>query len=95
MNRQQTRQIRKHPFIRFIRGVIRLLRVLFKPDKHSVREIELQRLRAIKAQEQELAERYITVGNLFDRVEWQFIAPVELEVPQTKVDIRQHDVSLN
>lgn len=95
MNRQQTRQLRKHPFVRFIRGVIRLLRVLFRPSKNSAREIELQRLRVIKAQEQELAERYITVSNLFDRVEWQFIAPLEIEVPQSKAGTRQHDVSLN
>ena len=95
MNRQQTRQLRKHPFVRFVRGVIRLLRVLFRPSKNSAREIELQHSRVIKVQEQELAERYITVSNLFDRVEWQFVTPLEIEAPQSKAGTRQHDVSLN
>lgn len=96
MNRQTKSRLKKHPFIRFIRGVIRLLRILFRPDRNSAREIQLERVEILTAHEPELTEQYITVGNLFDQVDWQFVVPLKIDPPiNTKVNIRQHDVSLN
>lgn len=63
-------------------------------------ELERNRLQAIQQQERvererELAEKYITVGTLLDRVEWKFPETV-IEVPADKqAEIRPLDLSRN
>ena len=103
MNRQQ-RKLKKHPLIRFIRGIFRLLRVIFRTARPATRTIpidpvvieraereraeferaeraDLEHKRSLAEQQQALAEKYITVGALLDRVEWKFPATQELELP--------------
>jgi hypothetical protein len=111
MNRQQQRKLKKHPLIRLIRGIFRLIRVIFKPAKNArlqaielaeTRRIELERDRILQAeadrerilveQKAALAERYITVGDLLNRVQWQSSAPKDGAVMSASP---AHDVSLN
>jgi hypothetical protein len=114
MNRQQQRRLKKHPLIRLIRGIFRLIRVIFSPGKSHPRvsEIELAELervnlertqihqaevdreRILVEQKVALSERYITVGELLDRVQWQSSAPKNV-ASATKLKSQPHDVSLN
>jgi hypothetical protein len=119
MNRQQQRKLKKHPAIRAIRAIFRLLRVIFRPARPVARPIAIdpvaieraereraeferaeradrEHRRIVAEQQQVLAEKYITVGALLDRVEWKFAATPELELPSaTNLDLLLHDVSLN
>jgi hypothetical protein len=117
MNKQQQRKLKKHPLIRLMRGIVRLIRVIFRPARSNARlsptelaqieRIELERAQIELAQikhnqilaeeSRELAERYLTVGELFDRVQWQFSPPKDLgtDVSTTKIKSLTHDVSLN
>jgi hypothetical protein len=116
MNRQQQRKLKKHPLIRSIRAIFRLLRVIFKPAKNArlqaialaeierveqeraqIRQAEIEHNQTLAEQQAALAERYITVGDLLDRVQWQSSAPKNLAVSSaTKLSSPQtHDVSLN
>lgn len=111
MNKQQ-RKLKKHPLIRFVRGIFRLIRVILNSGKNAaelerakieraeiraaeleraeIRATELERAeleraeleraeqerdRLIEERNRELAERYITVGELFNRVEWKDAEP--------------------
>ncbi len=119
MNRQQQRKLKKHPAIRAIRAIFRLLRVIFRPARPVARPMaidpvaieraereraeleraeraDLEHRRIVTEHQQVLAEKYITVGALLDRVEWKFTATPELELPSaTNLDRSLHDVSLN
>jgi hypothetical protein len=112
------RKPKKHPLIRLIRGILRLVRHVFSSRKLTQQElaeidrarqerlefqrVELERSRlqstqqqASAARERELAEKYITVGALLDRVEWKFAETV-IEVPADKqAEIRPLDLSRN
>jgi hypothetical protein len=63
-------------------------------------ELERSRLQAIQQQERadrdrDLAEKYITVGALLDRVEWKFPETI-IDVPaDKKAEIRPLDLSRN
>jgi hypothetical protein len=115
MNRQQQRKLKKHPLIRLIRGIFRLIRVIFRPAKNGrlqaielaeierielertqIRQAEIEQIRSLATQQAALAEKYITVGDLLDRVQWQSSAPKALAVASaTKLTPHAHDVSLN
>jgi hypothetical protein len=115
MNRQQQRKLKKHPLIRLIRGIFRLIRVIFKPGKNArlqaielaeierieleraqIRQAEIEQSRILAEQQAALAERYITVGAILDRVQWQSSAPKNSAVSSaTKLRPQNHDVSLN
>jgi hypothetical protein len=116
MNRQQQRKLKKHPLIRFIRGIFRLMRVIFRSGSShprvsaielaEIERIEIERDRILQAeadrerilaeQAAALAERYITVGDLLNRVQWQSSAPKDVAVTSaSKLQIPAHDVSLN
>jgi hypothetical protein len=112
------RKPKKHPLIRLIRGILRLVRQIFGSRRLSQQELaeierarqerlefkrveqERSRLQAIQQREQEehdreLAERYITVGALLDRVEWKFPETI-IDVPaDKKAEIRPLDLSRN
>ena len=113
MNKQQ-HKLKKHRLIRLIRGIFRLVRVIFRPARSKARlselaeleRIELERTqirqaeadysRNIAEQKAALAEKYITVGDLLDRVQWQSSAPKDLAVSSAmKLKPQSHDVSLN
>lgn len=67
-----------------------------KAERARSERAESKRLRILAAQELELAERYITVGALLDRVEWKIAASPGLEpIVATKIETRLPDVSLN
>lgn len=116
MNRQQQRKLKRHPLIRLIRGIFRLIRVIFRPAKNArlqaielaeierielertqIRQAEIEQSQILAAQQAALAERYITVGDLLNRVQWQSSAPKNSTVlSATKLSIPQtNDVSLN
>ncbi|WP_310412781.1 hypothetical protein, partial [Chamaesiphon sp. OTE_8_metabat_110] len=40
MKSRKHHRLKKNPLVRFMRGVVRLLRVLFKPQNRQLREIE-------------------------------------------------------
>jgi hypothetical protein len=113
MNRQQQRKLKKHPLIRLIRGIVRLIRVIFKPaknarlqaielaeierieqDRAQIRQIEIEQSQILAAQQAALDERYITVGDLLDRVQWQSSTPKPTAVLSV-AKLSPHDVSLN
>jgi hypothetical protein len=115
MNRQQQRKLKKHPLIRFIRGIFRLIRVIFRPAKNGrlqaielaeierieleraqIRQAEIEHHRILAEQTAALAERYITVGDLLNRVQWQSSVPKDVAVTSaSKLQAPTHDVSLN
>jgi hypothetical protein len=67
-----------------------------RAEFERVERAEQERRRILAEQQQALAEKYITVGALLDRVEWQFAATQELELPSTiDRDLSLYDVSLN
>jgi hypothetical protein len=74
-----------------------------RQERLEFKRVELERARLQAAQQQErvardreLAEKYITVGALLDRVQWQFPEPMLLDIPaETKAEIRPLDVSRN
>jgi hypothetical protein len=121
MNRQQQRQLKKHPLIRLIRGIFRLIRVIFKPAKNArmkailqgrgfanelaeierieleraqIRQAEIEQSQILAAQQAAIAERYITVGDLLDRVQWQSSSPKPTAI-SSAAKLSPHDVSLN
>ena len=42
MNSRKHRQLKRNPLVRFIRGVFRLLRVIFKPKNRNLRSLQVQ-----------------------------------------------------
>jgi hypothetical protein len=66
MNRQTQRQLKRHPSIRFIRSVYRLLRVLFKPIRGNAKLNLRDRHHSSDRPQIELTDRYLNVGELSD-----------------------------
>jgi hypothetical protein len=110
MKSRKHSKLKRHPLVRFIRGIFRLMRVLFKPkqrNQQAIHDERQQRLAAESARQQELArqlelerrerERSISVGALFDRVKWQTpeLTILQEQVPDRTPIARPHDVSRN
>jgi hypothetical protein len=101
MNSRQKR----HPLIRFVRGIVRLFKVIFRPKQknlkspedyqHELRMAELDRRR--RELEDRDREQLITVGELFKRVKWQTPQStiVSGNVPVTSAIPQARDVSRN
>ncbi|MFM2304353.1 MAG: hypothetical protein RLZZ135_1763 [Cyanobacteriota bacterium] len=66
MNRQTQLQLKRHPLIRFIRSVYRLLRVLFKPTRSNARLNSIEWSSSSDRPQIELTDRYLNVGELSD-----------------------------
>ena len=66
MNRQTQHQLKRHPLIRFIRSIYRLLRVLFKPARSNARLNLRDRHRISNQPQIELTDRYLNVDELSD-----------------------------
>ncbi len=75
MNSHKRRKLKRYPLVRFIRGIFRLLRVLFRPTKSNRRQdlMAADRLTALNTPAADNFDRdeFITVGELLDRVKWQ------------------------
>jgi hypothetical protein len=83
MNSNRQNKPRKSPFVRFLRGIVRLFKVVFgakrkhlKSPEDYQQELRLAELgRRERESEQKLseqaAEQFLTVGELFERVKWQ------------------------
>lgn len=74
MNRKH-RKLKRHPLVRFIRGIFRLLRVLFRSTKSNRRQ-DLMAVDNLAELDNSAADSFdrdelITVGELLDRVKWQ------------------------
>ena len=101
MSSRKHQKLKRHPLIRFIRSILRLIRTVLRPKKRpsrSVRSVDLSTAdepillapdrRQGVSKEVELAIQpkdplVETVGELFDRVQWQ-IPPV-ITQPISKV----------
>ncbi|AFY95984.1 hypothetical protein [Chamaesiphon minutus] len=110
MKSRKHSKLKRHPLVRFIRGILRLMRVVFRPKRRNQQAIHnerQQRLATELVQQQELAqqlelehrerERSITVGALLDRVKWQVpeLTIVQEQVSDRRAVTRPHDVSRN
>lgn len=87
MKNSDRRKSRRSPFVRFVRGVLRLFKVLFRPKQknlksaedyqNELRMAELDRRsreseeRRSRESEEQQREQLITVGELFGRIKWQ------------------------
>jgi hypothetical protein len=75
MNSRKRHKLKRHPLVRFIRGIFRLLRVLFRPAKSNRRQ-DLMAVDSLEQLNSPAADSFdrdqlITVGELLDRVKWQ------------------------
>jgi hypothetical protein len=105
MSSNKHRKLKRNPIVRFIRGVFRLFRVLFRPkqDVAGRLEAQAQAIALINAQHQaELEElraaqaQWITVGELFEQVKWQSApASMQQEVATSSRVDPAYDVSRN
>jgi hypothetical protein len=87
-------KLKRHPIVRFIRGIFRLFRVLFRP-KRGTSKLDLQHQEPIEASNLD-RDRPVTVGELFGRVKWQSPRPsIQQEVDSNSRVSRPHDVSRN
>jgi hypothetical protein len=103
MNSNKHRKLKRNPIVRFIRGVFRLFRVLFRPKqdiaKLEARAQEIARVNALRQAELDeisaAQARSVTVGELFAQVQWQSApASIQKEVA-TGLLVPAHDVSRN
>lgn len=111
MKSRKHRKLKRHPIVRFIRGVFRLFRVLFRP-KRTLARLELPRPAAIEenldlsrpvAIEKNIKapsfdrDRLVTVGELLGRVKWQSPPPIatQKEFTSNSRISRPQDVSRN
>jgi hypothetical protein len=92
-------KLKRNPFVRFIRGIFRLLRVLLRPTKSNHRQApiavnSLEDLNNIAAHSFD-RDQLITVGELLDRVKWQ--SPQINIQPKISIsnDARTQDFSRN
>ena len=88
MSSRKHRKLKRHPIVRFIRGIFRLFRVLFGP-KRTIARLDLPRPAEIEARIAESSfdrDRLITVGELLGRVKWQSSSPsLQKEAASTNI----------
>ena len=73
MSSRKHRKLKRHPIVRFIRGIFRLFRVLFG-SKRRVPTLDPQVPVTIETSSFD-RDRLITVGELLGRVKWQSSPP--------------------
>ncbi|WP_309742071.1 MULTISPECIES: hypothetical protein [unclassified Chamaesiphon] len=107
MKSRKHNRLKKNPLVRFIRGVVRLLRVLFRPQNRQLRAIEQEQrhLRRVELEqelvlerqnielEQQERARLITVGELLEQIKWQ--TPSETIIQAADLVAPAYDVSRN
>jgi hypothetical protein len=88
------RKLKRHPIVRFIRGIFRLFRVLFRPKRAAAR-LDLDRQEPSEESSFE-RDRLATVGELLGRVKWQSPLPtIQKEFTSNSRISRPHDISRN
>jgi hypothetical protein len=95
MNRKKQQRLRRNPLIRFLRAIIRMGRVFFKPSRKKIVVSQPEQaplfdppmgdLREtpsiIEAPKLSLTDPSLTVGELLGLVEWKLPAPVVQALP--------------
>jgi hypothetical protein len=98
MKSRKHTKLKRNPIVRFIRGVFRLFRVLFRP-KRNVARLDLPRPAAIETRIEEPSfelDRLVTVGELLGRVKWQSSSSsLQQEVASNSRVARPQDASRN
>ena len=102
MKSRKHRKLKRHPIVRFIRGVFRLFRVLFRPKRTAAR-LELPRPVAIEERIESTSfdrnfdlDRLVTVGEVLGGIKWQSPPPtVQKELTSNSRISRPQDVSRN
>jgi hypothetical protein len=99
MKSRKHRKLKRNPIVRFIRGVFRLFRVLFRP-KRTIARLDLPRPEVIEERIEVSSfeqDRLVTVGELLERVKWQSPPPTttQKEFTSNSRISRPHDVSRN
>ena len=107
MKSRKHSKLKRHPIVRFIRGIFRLFRVISRSKKPLPRANEYHQNFTEQSLELEptpesldLIARHransITVGEMFSQVKWQLTEPAIAEEPADPVTkIQAYDVSLN
>jgi hypothetical protein len=108
MKSRKHSKLKRHPLVRLIRAIFRLIRVLLKPKKRISRSLDRYQSASderIEIDAVEIAnevEIYTkdplmeTVGEVLDRVKWQIpVATIQEKVLDTRTIVRTHDVSIN
>jgi hypothetical protein len=102
MKSRKHSKLKRHPIVRFIRGIFRLFRIIFKP-KRSLRrsdsyhqEFTEESLQLEPIEVDRYPNSLITVGELFSTVKWQLPEPIILEeLTEPITTLQNYDVSRN
>ncbi len=98
MSTRKHRKLKRHPIVRFIRGIFRLFRILFRP-KRTIARLEPPRPAAIEEPIFDNSfeeDRLITVGEVFGGIKWQSPPPnIQKEFTGNSRIPKPHDVSRN
>ncbi len=93
MKSHKHRKLKRHPIVRFIRGIFRLFRVLFRSQRTA--RLELPQPVAIELPSFD-RDRLITVGEVLGGIKWQSPPPaVQKEFTSNSRISRPQDVSRN
>ena len=96
MKTHKHRKLKRHPIVRFIRGIFRLFRVLFG-SKRTIARLDPPRPVEIEDRIVESSfdrDRLITVGELLGRVKWQSSPPsLQKEAASTNIARSQNAAS--
>jgi hypothetical protein len=105
MTKRRQSELKSNPVVRFVRWVRKLFRSLFKTQRSSRRAFQEEMESDRNGSRQQFGliglenfpqGRSITVGELFDRVQWQLTEPAGLETASTtKIKSTNSDPSWN
>jgi hypothetical protein len=85
MKRQKKRQLKRHPLMRFMRSVYRLLRILFKPTRSNARLNSIEWSLSSDRSQIELTDRYLNVGELSD---------LSITIDKPKPELTDRDITV-
>lgn len=98
MKTSTRRKLKRHPIVRFIRGIFRLLRILFRPQR-TIARLDLPRPEAIEDRIEMTSlelDPLVTVGELLGRVKWQSPSPnIQTEFTSNNRIYQPQDISRN
>jgi hypothetical protein len=98
MKSRKHSKLKRHPIVRFIRGIFRLFRVLFR-QKRTIARLEIPIPAAIESTSFDTSfelDRLVTVGEVLGGVKWQSPPPkIQTEFTSNSKISRPQDVSRN
>jgi hypothetical protein len=98
MKSRKHSKLKRHPIVRFIRGIFRLFRVLFRP-KRTIARLDLPQPVAIEPASFDRSfdrDRLVTVGEVLGSIKWQSPPPaIQKEFTSNSRISRPQDVSRN